>query len=255
MGHPRKNQETPCCYHVTHRCHERSFLLKFGKDRRNYLRRVREAAGKYDVSVLDYIITSNHVHLLLHATKASVVSELMRHIQGNSARDYNKRKSREGAFWRGRYHPTMIQPGGHLTRCLFYIDMNMVRAGKCGHPAEWPESGYHELVGARRRRRIIDMARLLICLEHPGDEAGFMKWYSLTLEDHIKTHYHAREAIWTESLAIGGREWLEKLGKGVHGLKIKTLSLGHDRVGEEHALYSLSGSGRAKEAFWRKRQG
>ena len=176
-------------------------------------------------------------------------------IQGNSARDYNKRKSREGAFWRGRYHPTMIQPGGHLTRCMFYIDMNMVRAGRCIHPAEWPESGYHELVGARRRYRIIDMGQLLSCLGHPGDKEGFEEWYSLTLEDHIKSRYHTREAIWTESLAIGDREWLDKLVGSVHGLEIKPLRLGHDRIGEEHALYSLSGSSRAKDAFWRKRQG
>jgi hypothetical protein len=31
-----------------------------------------------------------------------------------------------GAFWSDRYHPTLIQNGAHLGRCLFYIDMNMV---------------------------------------------------------------------------------------------------------------------------------
>ena len=41
-----------CCFHITHRCQERRFLLKFEIDRRNYLKRLREAAGKHDVKVL-----------------------------------------------------------------------------------------------------------------------------------------------------------------------------------------------------------
>ena len=254
MGHPRKNRNEPCCYHVTHRCQERRLLLKFQKDRRRYLRRLREATGKYDVSVLDYIVTSNHVHLLFHAGSATEVSGAMRYIQGNSARDYNLRKRREGAFWRGRYHPTMIQDGGHLSRCIFYIDMNMVRARKCTHPSGWAESGYHELTGKRHRYRIVDMGQLLKCLGHKGETEEFRKWYERTLEDYMSSNYHAREAIWSESLAIGSREWLLKLGKGIHGLELKELDKSYFRTGENAALYSLTGSSRGKEAFWKKHQ-
>ena len=254
MGHPRKNRNEPCCYHVTHRCQERRFLLKFKKDRRSYLRRLREAAGKYDVSVLDYMVTSNHVHLLFHAYEAAAVSDAMRYIQGNSARDYNLRKEREGSFWRGRYHPTMIQDGAHLSRCLFYIDMNMVRAGECKHPSGWTESGHHELLGKRKRYRIVDTNQLLKCLGHKGEKEEFKKWYERTLEDYIKSNYHARETIWTESLAIGNKEWLLKLGKGIHGLEMKAIDKSYFRIGEKTALYSLTGSSRVKEAFWKKHQ-
>lgn len=254
MGHPRKNRNEPCCYHITHRCQERRFLLKFRKDRRIYLRRLYEATRKYDVSVLDYVVTSNHVHLLLHARNAGDVSEALRYVQGNSARDYNMRKSREGAFWRGRYHPTMIQDGAHLSRCIFYIDMNMVRAGECRHPSEWEESGYHELTGKRRRYRIVSIGRLLKCLGHKGEVEGFRKWYARTLEDYISSNYHVREAIWTESLAIGEKRWLQKLGRGIHGLELKPIDRASLRAGEKTALYSLSGSSRGKEAFWRKHQ-
>ena len=254
MGHPRKNRNEPCCYHVTHRCQERRFLLKFRKDRRGYLRRLLEATRKYDVSVLDYIVTSNHVHILFHANDATSVSEAMRYIQGNSARDYNIRKSREGSFWRGRYHPTMIQDGAHLSRCLFYIDMNMVRAGECKHPSGWLESGYHELIGKRQRYRIADTAQLLKCLGHKGEKEEFRKWYERTLEDYIKSNYHAREAMWTESLAIGNKAWLLELGKGIHGLKMAAIDKSYSRTGEKSSLYSLTGSSRVKEAFWKKHQ-
>ena len=45
--------DAPCCYQVTHRCQERRFLLRFKRDRRQYLARLREAAGTYWVSILN----------------------------------------------------------------------------------------------------------------------------------------------------------------------------------------------------------
>lgn len=57
------------------------------------------------------------------------LSGMMKWLQGTYAGDYNRRVSREGAFWRGRFHPTLVETGRHLSRCLFYLDMNMVRAG------------------------------------------------------------------------------------------------------------------------------
>ena len=52
-------------YHVTHRCHNRDFLLKFSKDK--YQSMMRERLNAFGISLLTYGITSNHVHRLLTA--------------------------------------------------------------------------------------------------------------------------------------------------------------------------------------------
>ena len=52
-------------FHVTHRCHNREFLLKFARDRDGYRAKLREYLAGYEAALLDYCITSNHVHLLL----------------------------------------------------------------------------------------------------------------------------------------------------------------------------------------------
>lgn len=65
------------CVHVTRRCHDRQFLLKLTCDRRNYVRRLRETGGRSDVSILDVVITGNHVHLLLKADRPEHVSAAM----------------------------------------------------------------------------------------------------------------------------------------------------------------------------------
>src|SRR5829696_4883308 len=115
--------------HVTHRCHDRTFLLKFRKDRDAYRSRIREHLRQYEVFVLDYCITSNHVHLLLDAPERLEVSGFMREIASEFARGYNRRKQRSNAFWGDNYHATLVEDGEYLWECLCYIELNMVRCG------------------------------------------------------------------------------------------------------------------------------
>lgn len=254
MGRHKRNKSEPCCYHLTHRCHGRNYLLHFKQDRKNYLWRLREAGLRFAISVLDYMITSNHIHLLIHAPCAAELSRAMHYLQGNTARDYNRRMKLEGAFWRGRYHPTMIENGEHLAKCLFYIDLNMVRAKVCSHPSEWDGGAYHELVGNRKRYRIIDRECLLKCLGHSEDYSGFSKWYKLNLKNHLEQYCPGRELIWTESLAVGSKDWLEKLGLGIPAMKITPLANQGLIMREKTETYTLSGPLSAKEAFWKKQQ-
>ena len=58
------------------------------------------------------------------------------------SQDYNRRLAREGAFWRGRYRPTLVEDGQHLSRCFFTIELSTVRAGAVGHPSEWHSGAF-----------------------------------------------------------------------------------------------------------------
>ena len=186
MGRCKRNQPRSACYHLTHRCHGRDFLLKFRKDRHNYLMRLHEMSRRYPVDVLTYMVTCNHIHLLLWSECSRNVSIAMHFLQGTVAGDYNRRKGREGAFWRGRYHATLVETGAHLSRCLFHIDLNMIRARACHHAAEWLGGAYKEILGGRRRYRIIDRERLKWCLGMDGVAEGrFADWYALTMVERI----------------------------------------------------------------------
>jgi REP-associated tyrosine transposase len=123
-------------WHITHRCHQRKFLLKFARDRRRYLHWVFEAKKRFALSVLNYVVTSNHIHLLVKDTGQDAIAQSMQLIAGRTAQEYNERKGRGGAFWEDRYHATAIEADEHLHRCLVYIDLNMVRAGVVNHPIQ-----------------------------------------------------------------------------------------------------------------------
>ncbi len=50
--------------HIAHRCHKREFLLKFARGRGRWLYWIFEAKKRYGLFILDYAVTSNHIHLL-----------------------------------------------------------------------------------------------------------------------------------------------------------------------------------------------
>ena len=54
-------------WHITHRCHKKEFLLKFAKDRQGWLNWLFEAKKRYGIVILNYMATSNHIHLLIHS--------------------------------------------------------------------------------------------------------------------------------------------------------------------------------------------
>ena len=117
-------------------------MLKFARDRRRYVHWLFEAKKRVGLSVLNYMVTYNHVHLLVKDTGPTVIARSMQLIASRTAQEYNQRKVRHGAFWEDRYHATAIDLDDHLHRCLVYIDLNMVRAGADKHPSEWAHCGY-----------------------------------------------------------------------------------------------------------------
>ena len=99
--------------------------------------------------------------MLAFSEKTESVANLIQRAHGEMARWYNARKRRSGAFWEGRYHCTMVEDGAHFMRCMAYIAMNMVRAGVVGHPAEWEWCGYKEVLGEKKRYRLVDRKCLI----------------------------------------------------------------------------------------------
>ena len=89
MGRANRLNKEGGIFHVTHRCHNREFLLKFARDRNGYRAKLRDHLPEFEVALLDYCVTSNHVHLLLDAEERGEISGLMRTVAGEFA----------SAFW------------------------------------------------------------------------------------------------------------------------------------------------------------
>ncbi len=185
-------------------------LLKFAQDRDAYRAKLREHALRWKVAMLDYCITSNHVHLLLDPAQPGSVSGLMREVAGEFAIAYNRRKQRSNAFWGDNYHATVVEDGRYLWECLCYIELNMARCGVVGHPREWGWLGYQEIMGTRQRYRVLDLERLCWRLRARGVEE-VQRNLDQSLREQLAREAFKRESCWTESLAVGSRVFLEEL--------------------------------------------
>jgi len=221
-------------WHITHRCHKREFLLKFFRDRKRWLFWLFKAKKRYGLCVLNYAVTCNHIHLLVNDVKRrNIIPEAMRLIAGRTAQEYNQRKNRRGAFWEDRYHATAVESDIHLNQCMVYIDMNMVRAGVVNHPKDWPFCGYNEILSNQQRYKLIDdhsLIRILNMKDRESLKQSYTKW----IADAIETRGLKRESRWTESLAVGSKEFIEriniKLGLGLRDRIIRE----HEGVFELH---------------------
>jgi len=205
-------------WHITHRCHKKEFLLKFVRDRKRLRHWLFEARKRYGLCVLNYIVTSNHIHLLVQDRGQGEIAQSMQLIAGRTAQEYNFRKSRKGAFWEDRYHATAVDSDDYLSHCLAYIDLNMVRAGVVNHPDEWDVCGYRELQYPPKRYAIINRQKLAELLGFQN-ELMLQRSHAEWIKDMLGSEGLKRESKWTESLAVGHRSFVDdiKTELGVKG--------------------------------------
>ena len=208
-------------WHITHRCHKREFLLKYVKDRYRWLQWLFEAKKRYGLVILNYVVTSNHIHLLVYDDQArGVIPKSMQLMAGRVGQEFNQRKHRRGSFWEDRYHATIVEDGDHLIRCIVYIDMNMVRAGVVDHPGQWRHGGYKEIQFPRRKCVLIDY-HALIRLAGFDDFMLFQnahhQWVNSALKQ--KTNF-SRDTQWTQSIAVGGEAFVTGVKRKMRALSV-----------------------------------
>ena len=203
-------------WHITHRCHKKEFLLKFARDRGNWIKWLFEARKRFGLEILNYVVTSNHIHLLVYGDEQrDVIPQSMQLVAGRTGQAYNTRKKRKGAFWEDRYHAAAVGTDSHLVRCLIYIDCNMVRAGVVDHPAQCAHGGYREILNPGRRYRIIARNRLgsLLGLKQNEDlSSTYAGWIKTALSERC-----SRQPCWSNSIAVGNHEFVGQLRERLTG--------------------------------------
>lgn len=198
-------------------------MLKFSRDRKSYIKWLFEAKKRFNLKILNFCITSNHIHLLLWDSGKSDIPSAIQLIASRVAQQYNRRKDRKGAFWEDRYHATAIDSGEYLLRCMLYIDLNMVRCGKVAHPKQWRGSSFQELLTKKSRYQLIDHKAILELLDFTSFYEFKIAYEEIILEQ-IKQRRLNNDKTWTESIAVGSKIFIEsfknKLGASAKKRKI-----------------------------------
>jgi putative transposase len=188
--------------------------------------------------VLNYVVTSNHVHLLVRDTGEGIIAHSMQLVAARTAQEYNHRRSRHGAFCEDRYHATAIEADEHLHRCLVYIDLNMVRAGVVKRPAEWTHGGYQDLQEPPERYTLIQLAGLSALCGFT-DVVDFQQAHRQWVAEALTRETGKRDARWSEAVAVGSEAFVERLKREL-GMKAQ-----HRDIDEADGAYALGEPGSA----------
>jgi putative transposase len=134
-------------HHVIQRGHNRQRVFADDVDRRQYLAWLLEASAAHGLDVHAYVLMDNHVHLLATPAGASSLSLAMQAVGRRYVRWFNRRHSRTGTLWEGRFRSSLVEADRYLLACQRYIEANPVRAGMAASVSDWPWSSHRHHAG------------------------------------------------------------------------------------------------------------
>ncbi|MDT8453463.1 MAG: hypothetical protein RQ936_12210 [Gammaproteobacteria bacterium] len=108
----------------------------------------------------------------------------------------------------------------------------MVRAGVVSHPSEWRWSGYREIQTPGQRYTVINNAALHE-LFNIHSFKQFQTSHQAWIEAELETTTHARAPMWSQSLAIGHKGFVENVQTALG------FNANHRNISETEDAYAL----------------
>ncbi len=142
-------------YHVTTRGNEQRPIARDDADWRHlagFLDRVVLTRGW---SIQSSCFMPNHLHLVVRTPEADL-SDGMREVLGDYARDFNDRHDRSGHLFQGRFYSGEITSDAHHEEVLRYVALNPVRAGLAAAPELHRWSAHAALLGDAEKPTFLD---------------------------------------------------------------------------------------------------
>jgi putative transposase len=137
--------------HVIQRGNNRQPTFFADEDYRFYLDCLWEAAAKHGCQVHNYVLMTNHVHLLVTPMNADALSRTMQDVGRRFVQQrVNFIYRRSGTLWEGRYKACLVDARHYFLTCCRYIELNPVRAGMVGQPEDYRWSSHLHYAFGRR---------------------------------------------------------------------------------------------------------
>jgi putative transposase len=128
--------------HIIQRGNNRGPCFAGTADYLVYLTLLRQYAAETACQIHAYVLMTNHVHLLLSAGSRTAPSILMRRLGQHYVQYFNRRHTRSGTLWEGRFRSCLVDTDRYLLVCQRYIELNPVRARMVEAPEAYPWSSY-----------------------------------------------------------------------------------------------------------------
>jgi len=145
MARPLRVEYEGALYHVTARGSERGKIYFSKRDYEKFKEYLTEAQEKHDFILHNYVLMTNHYHLILETPKKNL-SRIMHHINSSYTTYINIKMKRSGHLFQGRYKAIVVDEGNYLLTLSRYLHLNPVRANMTQRPEGYLYSSYRTMV-------------------------------------------------------------------------------------------------------------
>ena len=146
MARPLRLEFAGALYHLTARGNARVDIFVDDADRSLFLDLLGKEIAQQGWRCYAYCLMDNHYHLLVETPEANLVSG-MRRFNGVYTQAFNRRHSRVGHLFQGRYKSIVVDKESYGLELCRYLVLNPVRARKVKRPGHWAWSSYRATVG------------------------------------------------------------------------------------------------------------
>ena len=124
-------------------------LFKGDDDRNIFLNFFKKRLQEVGYKCYAWVLMDNHYHLLLR-TSEKTLSGLMKPLNSDYARYFNRKRERRGYVFQDRYKSIATQDQFYIEQIVRYIHLNPYRAGLCRNMEQlniFPWSGHSAIMG------------------------------------------------------------------------------------------------------------
>jgi putative transposase len=145
-------------HHLLLRGHNAQAVFADDADRAAFVELVRESAARNGVAVHAYALLADEVQLLATPATTHSLARLMQSIGARYVAAYNRRHTRRGTLWDGRFRSSILDAATLLIDAMVHIETLAVAAGLASSAQDWAWSSAAHHTGRRRDLLVTDHA-------------------------------------------------------------------------------------------------
>jgi REP element-mobilizing transposase RayT len=151
---PRQERlKEPGIYHIINRGVERRDIFLDTQDYEFFLELLTVIQKKYKVIIHTFCCMTNHYHVLLETTTENL-PQAIQYLNDKYAKNFNKKYSRSGHLWQGRYKSYALYDDAHFWIVAKYIERNPLKANMVKNIQEYH---YHSFYQWKNKAKYYDL--------------------------------------------------------------------------------------------------
>ncbi len=140
------------CYHIINRGNQKQPIFFDDSDKEKYLEILGHYKKRFAFRILGYCLMPNHIHLILEPRYPYDLAKFMQGLTQAYTVWFNNKYEKVGRLWQGRFKSMVIAKDNYLLDCIYYIEMNPVRARLASSPAGYIWSSYRNRVFGNKNK-------------------------------------------------------------------------------------------------------